>query len=353
MSICLSELAVLFVGLIFSFGITFFGIPSVIKIARKKELYDEPGDRTSHIEPTPRLGGAMIFAGVILSSVLFTNLDTAFRLKYIIAGMLILFFIGIKDDIISLSPFKKAFGQLFASLIIVIPGNIRVTDFYGLFGINNPGIILSVLVTLFMLMFLINSMNLIDGIDGLASGIGIVGSVVFGTWFSLNNEFSYGVMCFSLTGSLLAFFWYNVFSKSYKIFLGDTGSMLIGFLLMVFAIQFLKMNENNLSNLRISIAPSLTFAILIIPVFDTLRIILIRVLNKRPISKGDHNHLHHKILNISNSHLKATFSILIVNILLIVLTYLFRNLGNTVLISSLFLISTIFFLFLYLYHKKE
>jgi UDP-N-acetylmuramyl pentapeptide phosphotransferase/UDP-N-acetylglucosamine-1-phosphate transferase len=347
------NLFVIILAAAFAFAITAFGIPKVIKLAREKRLYDLPGDRTSHSNPTPRLGGAMIFAGVILSSILFTDKQSAFQLKYIIAGMLILFFIGIKDDIISLTPVKKIIGQFFASLVLVFPGNIRIIDCYNLFGFEKLSPIVSFIISIFFVMALINSMNLIDGIDGLASGVGIIASASFGYWFYINNYLSYAVLCGSLSGSLIAFFYFNVFSKNFKIFLGDTGSMLIGFLLALFAINFLELNSDQTSVLRISTAPSITLAILSIPVFDTFRVIIIRLFNKKPLFKADHNHIHHRILSVSKSHLKATGTILLVNISLIIITFLLRALGNAILISSLAILGTILLIVLRFRFQKN
>lgn len=340
-------------GFLFSLIVTWLGIPSVVRLARIKGLYDMPGSRASHKEPTPRLGGAMIFGGVVLSSVLFTNLSNAFELKYIIAGLIILFFIGVKDDIITLVPMKKLAGQIIAALIIVVLGNIRLDYCYNLFGVEELSYIWSLLISVLLVVGLINSINLIDGIDGLASGVGIVASAFFGIWYAVNGHISYSVMCFSLTGSLLAFFWYNVFSKKYKSFLGDTGSMLIGFLLAVFAIKFLVLNENSSTGGVETAAPSLVLAILIVPVFDTLRTVVLRVAKKKPVFVGDTNHIHHSVLKFSKSHLAATISILMVNIILIVLTYLFRSLGNVILIPLLLLVSTSITYSMYLWLKRS
>lgn len=343
----------LIAGFLFSLIVTWLGIPSVVRLARIKGLYDMPGSRTSHVEPTPRLGGAMIFAGVVLSSVLFTSLADASELKYIIAGLIILFFIGVKDDIYTLVPMKKMAGQVIAALIIVVLGNVRLDYCYDLFGIEQLSYIWSLLISVFLVVGLINSINLIDGIDGLASGVGIIASATFGIWYAANGHISFGVMCLSLTGSLLAFFWYNVFSKKYKTFLGDTGSMLIGFLLAVFTINFLKLNEGLSSIGGGTAAPSLALAILIVPVFDTIRTVVLRVIRKKPVFVGDKNHIHHSVLKMSKSHLGATATIIIVNIILIVFTWLFRHLGNSILIPSLLIISATLALIMHSYLKKN
>lgn len=330
-------------GFVLSLVITVYGIPSVVRIARIKGFFDNPGTRTSHEAPTPRLGGSIIFSGTILSSVLFTGLSSAHELKYIIAGMIILFFIGIKDDLVSLVHYKKALGQLFAAAVIVFPGDIHLTFLNGLLGNNYVEIIFNMLLSLFIVMALINSINFIDGIDGLASGVGIIASLLFGIWFLMIGQTSYSVICFALAGSLIAFFYYNVFSRKYKTFLGDTGSMLIGFLLAVFVIHFIEINSSlQAGNYNIAYAPAMALSILFVPFFDTIRICLIRILNGKSVFEGDNNHIHHRVLKYSGTHLKATMIILTVNILIIFLTYLFGKMGNIKLATILVFLGIIF-----------
>lgn len=348
-----TDILIIFLGFLLAFVITFFGIPRVIRLSRQKGLYDIPGTRTSHFEPTPRLGGAMIFAGVILTSVLFTDFENAAKLKYLIAGMLILFFIGIKDDIITLTPPKKILGQLFASGIIVIPGNIRIVDCYAFFGLETLSTTFSIIFSIMLFMALINSINLIDGIDGLAAGVGIIASTAFGIWFFLFGHISMAVICVSLLGSLIAFLYFNVFSKKNKIFLGDTGSQLIGFLLAVFTVSILELNASFSGSEKLATAPAIVLSILIVPVTDTLRVIFIRLRNKKSIFKADHNHIHHAVLSVSKTHLEASLTILAVNIVLIVLTLIFRSLGNTILFISLALLSTILIYLLNYYSHRN
>jgi len=330
-----SNLIIIVLTFVFALAITAFGIPKVIKMAVLKRLYDLPGERTSHNRPTPRLGGAMIFAGVIIASVLFTHDENNFQIKYVIAGMLILFFIGIKDDIISLSPFKKILGQLFATMILVIPGNVRIIDSHNIFGLETFPPFFSIIISVFFVLSMINCINLIDGIDGLASGIGIIASASFGYVFYISGQFSYAVICGSLLGSLFAFTWYNVFSVKHKIFLGDTGSMLIGFLLSLFAIRFLELNSDKSCVVKITASPAITLSILCIPIFDTFRVVIIRLLKRKPLFQADRNHLHHKVLSASKSHLQTTGIMLLANICIIALTFTFRSLGNPILITSL------------------
>jgi UDP-GlcNAc:undecaprenyl-phosphate/decaprenyl-phosphate GlcNAc-1-phosphate transferase len=334
--------ALITAGFIIALVITFYGIPVVVRVARIKNLYDIPGKRTSHFIPTPRLGGIIIFAAVILPSVLFTGLSSAHELKYIIAGMIILAFLGMKDDIIDLSAYKKAIGQFIAAFIIVVPGDIHLTTITGL--LYNPSFELAgnFIVTILVVMTLINSINFIDGIDGLAAGIGIMTSTIFGSWNLYVGQTSYAVICFALSGALLAFFYFNVFSKENKIFLGDTGSMMIGFLLSVLLVNFIE--TNSIVNTPLPIlksAPAIALSILFVPVFDTMRICLIRIYNGKSIFKADSNHVHHRVLRFSGSHLRATVTILFVNLLIILITYIFRDIGNRLLILLLVVMGTL------------
>jgi UDP-GlcNAc:undecaprenyl-phosphate/decaprenyl-phosphate GlcNAc-1-phosphate transferase len=328
--------ALIITGFLVALAITLYGIPVVVRVARIKNLYDIPGKRTSHFIPTPRLGGIIIFASVILPSVLFTGLSSAHELKYIIAGMIILAFLGLKDDIINLSAFKKAIGQFVAAFVIVVLGDIHLSTFTGL--LNNPEFEIAgnLIVTILVVMTLINSINFVDGIDGLAAGIGIITSIIFGSWNLYVGQTSYAVICFALSGALLAFFYFNVFSRENKIFLGDTGSMLIGFLLSVLLVNFLETNTIvNTTHPILKSAPAIALSILFVPVFDTMRICLVRIYNGKSIFKADSNHVHHRVLRFSGSHLRATVTILSVNLLIILITYLFRDIGSRLLLLML------------------
>lgn len=327
-------------SLVLSFLIVWVGVPSVVRMARIKNLYGEPGERDSHTIPTPRLGGTMVFAGVVFSTVLFTGFGTDNKLKYIIASMIVLFFIGVKDDVVSLSPIKKAIGQLLAALIVVVAADLRVTCCYGLFGIDELPWLPGVILTTAGIIFIVNSFNFIDGIDGLASGIGLTGSAAMGLWFIYLGDISYGVMAFSLCGALAAFFWFNAYSKEYKSFLGDTGSMIIGFLLSLFVLRYLEIvNEQHQFDPLLATSPSVALSVLFIPLFDAVRICFVRIRRGRSIFMADSNHIHHKVLLLTRSHMKSTYGIVGVNLLFLVVSSLFVSVSNWVLIPLIVLFS--------------
>lgn len=341
---------ILYIFLI-SFFVAYVSIPSIVNISNLKNLYDKPNERNSHINATPTLGGLAIYAGLVLSLSLFCELK---ELRFIIASMTVIFFTGLKDDILVISPIKKTLGQIISGVILIYFTDIEITNLHGLFGIYEINDFYSVLLSLFLILLLINSYNLIDGIDGLSSGVGIITSSTFAIWFFLNGEFGYSMIGLSLAGTLMAFFRFNVFSKKKKIFMGDTGSLLVGLIIYILTVKF---NEINIDGEHgISSAPALSFAILIIPLIDTLRIFLIRAINKKSPFKPDKNHIHHNLLDFGFSHLQVTTIILFCNLIFIILAFYssiyLKNLGTSILFF-IFIISGFLLSFLPKYMKNK
>ena len=203
--------------MLFCFGtaflVTLFLVPSIVKIAREKSLFADPNHRTSHIKSTPNLGGLAIFSGVAFTSLIFFSFTSFPKFQFTVAGLLIIFFAGFKDDIIGITPFKKLLAQLVAVGIIVVFGNIRITNLHGFLGVFDVPYYVGVLITVITVVGITNCYNLIDGIDGLTSSLGMLVAFTFGTWFYLIGEFNWSMLAISLIGSLLAFFYFNVFGK--------------------------------------------------------------------------------------------------------------------------------------------
>jgi len=331
------------IACLMTFLVTCSAIPSIVKIAREKGLMAHPNGRTSHVLPTPNLGGIAIFAGVIISSVLFTGITTAHELKYILAGMLILFFVGLKDDLLPLPAYKKFIGQFLASLIILVPGDLYLHSLHGLFGIYELPYFSSIVISCILFLALINSFNLIDGIDGLASGLGILASLFFGIVFLKDGPLAYAIMSFILASSLLTFFYFNVFGKKNKIFLGDTGSMLIGLLLAILAIKFLNIENSVLQIHQNNTAPAILLSVLIVPLFDTGRVMLVRISQGKSPFVADRIHIQHHMLQLSGSHLSATMMILTTNVLIVAMPLIFRNLSGEELILMTLALATALF----------
>ncbi len=321
--------------------IVYTSIPTIVKVAHAKKLMDEPGKRKSHKISVPTLGGIAIYTGILIPMGIFTFFIKSLEFQYIFTASLILFFVGIKDDILVIAPLKKLAGQIFASLIIIVLGNFRFTSIHGFWGIYNISYIVSIILTLFVFLAIINGFNLIDGIDGLASGIGFIANLFFGIWFYLNNEIAYATISAAIAGTLLTFFIFNVFGTKNKIFMGDTGSLIIGLFMAVFAVKFNEMNTDPTIKYYIHAAPAVSFGILIVPLFDTLRVIIIRLLKGRSPFTADKNHVHHKLLAMGFSHLKATSLIVLANIIIAIMVLKLNywgmiDLGMLIFIVALF-----------------
>lgn len=310
------------IGLLLAFFICYTSIPSIVRVANAKALYDEPGKRKLHKKSVPTLGGIAIFSAILISTGVLTKFKVNPEFQYLTVGAIVMFFVGLKDDILVIAPLKKLLGQLFAIAIIIVLSNLRFTSLHGFLGINDLLYWHSIVLSAFVFIVIINGFNLIDGIDGLASGIGIIASMAFGAFFYINAEYEYAILAAALSGALIAFFWFNVFGDEYKIFMGDTGSLLVGLFIAVMAVRFNEMNiVPNKYNLYIHAAPAVSFGILIVPLFDTMRVFLIRALKGHSPFRADKNHVHHKLLGLGLSHIKATMYILIVNILFIAMVF--------------------------------
>jgi UDP-GlcNAc:undecaprenyl-phosphate GlcNAc-1-phosphate transferase len=343
-------------GCITSFIITFLAIPSIIKVAVIKNLYDEPGERKSHKSSIPTLGGLAIFAGVVFSFTFWSAGLNYPPTQYIIAAIIVMFFIGIKDDIVELTAKKKLIGQIIAAGIIVPFGNVRIDSLCGVFGVYEIPYWFSIFFSVFTILVIVNAFNLIDGIDGLAAGLGSIASFTFGLWFYNYNQIALCILSFSLFSSLLAFLVYN-FSPA-NIFMGDTGSLIVGLILSVLTINFI-----NLSFISPPYAfpfrssPAMAIAILIIPLFDTLRIFLVRAMHGRSPFRADRNHMHHLLLDLGLSHREVSITLYLTNIGFILLALALRNISSLLLLIVIcgmaITLSFIPFVLKYFSKKKE
>src|SRR5688572_18719788 len=334
-------------GCITAFIITFLAIPSIIKVAIIKNLFDEPGERKSHKSSVPTLGGLAIFAGVVFSYTFWSSGFGEESTQYIIAALIVMFFIGIKDDIIELTARKKFYGQLISAVIIVLFAEIRVTNLFGIFGIYEIPYWFSIIFSLFTILTIVNAFNLIDGIDGLAAGIGAIAAFTFGLWFYNYNQISLCILSFTLFSSLLAFLVYN-FSPA-NIFMGDTGSLIIGLILAVLAINFVELSfASPPYAFPFRSSPAMAIAILIIPLFDTLRIFILRILQRRSPFKADRHHMHHVLLDLGLSHRGVSLTLYLVNILFITVALLLRDISSLVLLIILSMMAIFFSMVPYL-----
>ncbi len=303
-------------------------ISPIVRVARAKNLVAKPNGRTCHNGVVPHLGGIAIFASLIISTSLFVKDGFSNEFQFIIPATLIIFFNGLEDDIVSIKPRTKLFWQIVASLLVVILADVRISTFHGILGIGELPLVVSYLFTLLVFVALINAFNLIDGIDGLASGLGIQISLVFGFWLAFLQRYDYAVLAFALAGGLIPFYLSNVFGKKYKLFMGDTGSLLIGLVFSILSVKILCCELPTDSLLFANALPMLVVSVMIIPIADTIRVFAFRIARGRSPFHADNHHFHHYLLRLGMSHWQASTSIVLINTALFLLAFSLRHWGD-------------------------
>lgn len=320
--------------------VVIFGVPSIITVAKLKGLYDKPEARKLHTHKIPRLGGVAIIAGFAIAVSIWGVHEGMPRLQYMQAAVILLFFSGLKDDIVMLSPVKKLLMQLAAAVITIVGEDIRISSFYGLFGIDIIPLWLSYVVTLFTIIVITNAFNLVDGTDGLAGGVGFIIATTFGLWFNFIDQIGWSVLAFGLSGALLGFLVFN-FNPA-KIFMGDAGSLTTGFLLSVFAIKFIEFNSPTAVNAyKIAAAPAIAVAVLIIPLFDTLRVFILRVMKRKSPFEADKNHMHHFLLRMGLGHKDVAIIMYIVNVAFVLVAFMLKDNSTSILLLIIGILAVI------------
>ncbi len=309
-----------FILIITAFSLAFifviFAIPPIIRVGKAKHLFDQINERKIHKKIVPPLGGVAIFIGLILSSMICVYGTEGSQLRYIWAAVVIMFFIGLKDDLMDISAWKKLSVQIFAALLMVTFGHFRFTSLQGVLGIYSIDYLFSVLISVFTIIVIINAFNLIDGVDGLASGLAIVSGTLLGIWFFMADQLVFAILSFSLVGSLSGFFIFNVFGNKHKLFMGDTGSLIVGTVIAALIIQFNELNINATESFQFKAAPAVSFAIIIVPLVDTLRVMAIRIKQKKSPFSADTNHIHHRIFYFFKKHIVVTSILVGINLLI-------------------------------------
>jgi UDP-N-acetylmuramyl pentapeptide phosphotransferase/UDP-N-acetylglucosamine-1-phosphate transferase len=310
-----------------SFIITFLAIPAIVRVAETKKLFDVPDERKIHQAHIPSLGGLGIFAGFILACLLSIHLGSSPEFQYFLAAAFVMFFLGLKDDILVISPIKKFIGQVIAAFLIIYKGGVHISSMHGFLGVYDLPELYSNLLTYFTVIVIINSFNLIDGIDGLAGTLGIIAASLFGVYFLKADMAAYSLFAFALAGSLAAFLIFNYHPA--KIFMGDTGSMLIGLVNAILVVKFIDVAQSPGISMPVYAAPAIGFTVLLIPLMDTLRVFGIRIFYQRSPFSPDRNHIHHMMLDKGWSHNTITFTLAAFSIIFVAAAYLCRSIGCT------------------------
>ena len=314
--------------------ITYVAIPKVIFFSEKLRLFDSAGKRASHEGSIPVFGGIAIFSGIIFSLLFWAEIE---NIQFILVSVLIVFFVGVIDDLLTLSPIKKLIGQIISILIIIYLGDLQIDNMHGVLGVYElPGWI-STLFTVFVVIVIANGFNLIDGVDGLAGGIGVIASFAFGIIALFMEQEDMAIIAFSLMGALLGFLKYNFHPA--RIFMGDTGSLVVGMILSVLAINVIRYGLVTETIHLPNKGPLLAIVILALPLFDSLRVFVARIIKgKHPLYPG-REHIHHALLDLEIGHTHTSLILCAFAIILIVFSYLLLELNVNKSIALLAVIS--------------
>ncbi len=293
--------------------------PSLVKIAQMKQIVDNPSARKLNKKPVPVLGGVAIFFGVIFSvgvaGYYVEGLDIEFE---IIIAMLIMLYTGVGDDILQLSPSLRFALQIFTVGLMMFLGGIYIDNFHGLWGIYRLPWYVAVGLTTFSCVGIINAINLIDGVDGLCSGFGVFASLLFAVCFRRMGDISYVVLSLAVAGALIPFMLHNIFGKRYKMFLGDGGSLVLGFICSLYVMRIIQSGDEVVTGSTISF----TLAVLAVPVFDTIRVMAARIINRRSPFSADKTHLHHMFIDLSFSHVATSVVIILLDALVVMVWHM-------------------------------
>ncbi len=325
------HIIVLILVFVTSFLVVLYCTPPLIKVAILKRLFDEPNERKIHKRVIPTIGGIIIFAATLFSFSLWYNIDVnglnpagnleqisqyINEFKLIVATSLLLFFVGVKDDIIGTAPIKKLVAHVIVGLILVMIGGVKITGLHGVLAIETIPDWASVFLSLFTYIVVVNAFNLIDGVDGLAGGVGFLTAMAFGLWFAFARDFVLASLAFALAGSLLGFLIFN-FNPA-KIFMGDSGSLTVGLIICFLSIKMVEFPADRLQGVMVSMSkPVLVVAILIYPLTDTMRVFMTRAAKGVSPFSADRNHLHHRLIDCGLSHKATVILIYSFNVIMI------------------------------------
>jgi len=318
-----------------SFVIAFLVVPVIIKFSLQKNLVDVPGRRKIHKKITPSLGGVAIFLGFFISSLIWIDLHSWTSIKFILVALFVVFFIGVRDDLVPLRWMMKLMGQIMAASLLIFLFDLRIKSMYGIFGIHELPAAVSYALTYFTIIVITNSFNLIDGLDGLAGTIGIISLLGFGIWFYLIGDFIFSILSFSMLGSIFAFLIFNW--EPSEIFMGDTGALVIGLLLATLTIRLIETNYNLplISPYKFTASVGTAVCFIVIPLIDTLRIFILRAFKKQSPFKPDKSHIHHAIIRLGFTHSRATLILGAIQLIYIAFAIGFRGLSEKYILSGL------------------
>lgn len=334
-----SEITQLFFAITVTFTIGYYLVPLLIKIAYHKNLFDQPdGERKVHDRFIPALGGVSIFVAFFVGFSLSGFAEDMKGYPYLASAAMVLFFTGLKDDLVGLSAMKKLLIQIVLSLFVIFGCFALIDNFYGMLGINAVPVWIAVPLTVFTMIVVMNSYNLIDGIDGLAAGVGIIASLLFCIGFLVAGEGALAILALFTAASLAAFLIHNF--RPASIFMGDSGSLVIGFLLAFLAVRFVGLGANPAYVEAFgNTSPVFAVLFLIVPLYDTFRVFIRRLLKKRSPFMPGMDHVHHVFLKYGKSHRSAALYLYGSMLVIVMVALSMRHFDQHVILAVSLLVS--------------
>lgn len=339
-----------FLSFIISFIFGLIAIPNIVIISKRKRLFDTYNTRKVHSTPIPRLGGLAFMPSIAFATCIVMALRSVLRFKiphayinplsielpFLIAGAFLIFLIGLADDLIGVD-YKKKFILQFVCALFIICSGLYLDSLYGLFGLHTIPAPIGIFLTVLIILAIINSFNLIDGVDGLCSGLSIIALSALTLWFWYNELFTYAFIGASTVGIVTAFFIFNVSPLRKKIFMGDGGSLILGYFIAFLGMKFITLNVCS-SNFDTFSAPVLLLSMIFVPTFDCIRVFFDRIKSKKSPFYPDKTHIHHYFLKMGYSHLQSTGLILAIALTVIIINFALSeiNINFLLLIDILF-----------------
>ncbi|RZJ89094.1 MAG: undecaprenyl/decaprenyl-phosphate alpha-N-acetylglucosaminyl 1-phosphate transferase [Chryseobacterium sp.] len=317
-------------------------IPSIIFTSLKYNLFDKNDlHRKNHDLNISRLGGLAIVVSFVISILLFTAMVNFKEANFLTVSCIILAALGLKDDVYGTNTSTKFVLQLLVAAILVFLGGFRLSSLYGVLNIGDMNLLWGGLFSVILIIFLNNAFNLIDGIDGLAATIGILAGLCFGVTFAISGHTPYAFIAFALAGAIAGFLKYNWYPA--KIFMGDTGALILGLTTAALAVKFIEINKFTGDNQpAFYSAPAIAVSILIVPIFDSLRIFTIRILKRKSPFLGDRDHIHHRLERLGLKPNQIVWITVVLNVFAISSTVMLQHFGNFLLIVLLMLLCAIY-----------
>ncbi len=341
---------VLLFALVLSSSIVFYFLPKIMLISLRNKLLDKIDSRKVHSSVASRLGGASFLPAIVITTILSSialgmfnagevNATLSNQSLLVICSMIVLYFVGIYDDIEGMRYKEKFFYQFITAGLVVYSG-ICIVDFNGLCGVETIPTIIGMLFTIVLIVFITNAINLIDGIDGLASMLSIMAFGMYAIMFFLSNDYVNCIFCIAALGALAPFWHHNVLGirkrMTSKIFMGDGGALVIGFLLSVMAVKLWGNHsfEGEKFGYISDYSWVVAFTMLIIPCFDVVRVVLSRAKEKKPLFLPDKSHFHHKLLSLGLTPRQSLMALVCVNIVFLAVNWVLavQHIGITIIV---------------------